>query len=184
MKKRLFIAIPLSEEILEQLESYKHYLNLKNIHWMSKQNLHITLYFLGNVKEEEIPDLIDRLNSALIGTKAFSLIFEKITFAPPNKESRMIWAQFKNNKNYDQISRLTYNAIHKFADNKEDPEEKTIIPHVTLARFRNLFNANNITLEQPEIPKLEVKSCFLMESELNSNGSIYSTVATFFFDIV
>ena len=184
MKKRLFIAIPLSEEVLNQLEAYNYSLNLKNLRRMPKQNLHITVYFLGDVEEAEISDLIDRLNCALIGVKAFSLIFEEITFAPPNQQPRMIWAQFKNNKNYDKLSRITYNAIHKFAGVKEDPEEKTIIPHITLARFRYLFNADNTKLEQPKISNLEVKSCLLMESELNSNGSIYSTVATFFFDII
>ena len=182
MKKRLFIAIPLTQEILEELNSYKKQTKIENARWTAPQNLHITLYFLGSIEEEEIPDLVDRLNASLIKTKRFSLTFQNLTLAPPNKQPSMIWAQFESNKHYEQLCNKIYNSIHKYASKSEPDKSHEIIPHITLARFKNTITP--IDLTQTELSNFTVKACHLMESKLNSDGLVYSTIATFFFDVI
>ena len=186
MKKRLFLAIPLSEEIKNELDKYKNETVLESIRWIPSKNLHITLYFLGDVKEEEIPELIDDVNSALLNTKSFSLIFEKMTFAPPNETPRMIWVQFKKHKNYDELCRILYNAAHKFSNRptSKPDDSKENIAHITIARFKKEQGTQGTNLKQPQITNLVVKSCHLMESKPNSDGSVYSTVATFFLNVI
>lgn len=201
MEKRLFIAIPLSQEILESLGEYKKGVRIPNVRWIPKDNLHITLYFLGDTKEELIPNLVDKLKSAYSAIKAFDLIFEKITFAPPNKDARMIWAQFQKNTNYENLVKLAGEVVKSVTQNIQTYNAKDLIPHVTLARLKFpldpsafvktsarysppplLAKANKIILKQPEISDLHVSSCQLFESELNSNGSIYTLISEFYFN--
>ena len=182
MNKRLFLAIPLSTEIQEELGQYKDQLNLQNIRWTQLQNLHITLYFLGDVEEKTIPSLIENLNANFLEVKPFTLKFEKITFAPPNKNPRMIWGQFKNNSAYESLYKITQKAVANFVTNDiKQNGERNPIPHVTMARFNFLKNAHDIKLQQPELPDLIVESCILMESQLNRNGPTYTNVSTFIF---
>ena len=49
MKKRLFLAIPLTEEIKSELDKYKNEMGLEGVRWIPSENLHVTLYFLGDV---------------------------------------------------------------------------------------------------------------------------------------
>ncbi len=185
MEKRLFLSIQLPEPTKEILDSYKKIPAHPELveGWTKKENLHVTLYFLGKIEEEIIPNLIDSLNSKYKNIKPFMLKFEKITFAPPNKKARMIWAQFEKNKDYQHLFDATPRAVQNFLNNNQIINKtKEQIPHVTLARFRIPININKIDLKQPKISDLQVNSCQLMESQLNSEGPIYSTLATFSFD--
>lgn len=182
MEKRLFIAIPLSQEILENLEEYKKAVRFPNVRWIPKDNLHITLYFLGDTKEELIPNLVEKLKSAYSAIKEFDLIFEKITFAPPNRDARMIWAQFQKNINYENLVKLTAEIVKAVTQNVQTYNAKDLIPHVTLARFKFPLDATKIILKQSVVQNLHISACQLFESELNSNGSIYTLISEFNFN--
>jgi RNA 2',3'-cyclic 3'-phosphodiesterase len=182
MEKRLFISIPLTSEILEILESYGKRVRLENIRWISKQNLHITLYFLGDVKEALIPTLVQNLQDLYLNTKPFVLNFEKITFAPPNRRANMIWAQFHKNLNYESLLKQTDAVVKKSIEINAQYNAKELIPHTTMARFKIFINPQEFQLKQPQIPDFQVNSCELVESTLNSNGSIYTTIEKFSFN--
>lgn len=177
MNKRLFVAIPLEPNIKSLLGTYKtHVINHPNITWVAPQNLHITLYFLGNVAEEVIPNLIDKINTVLLDIKRFSLKHGRIVLAPPNKAPKMIWVQFEKNKNYDQLCFKLQNAIQKYENKHKPSNHKELIPHITLARFKGFVNITQEDLKQIEIPEVDVTSCHLMESTLTPEGPVYETL--------
>lgn len=182
MEKRLFIAIPLSQEVLESLEEYKKQTRIQNVRWIPKNKLHITLYFLGDTKEEHIPNLVEKLKDAYSAIKEFYLIFEKIAFAPPNRNARMIWAQFQKNTNYENLVKLTDKVVKAATQNIQAYNAKDLIPHVTLARFNFFLDPTKIILKQPVVQNLHISACQLFESELNSNGSIYKLISEFNFN--
>jgi len=90
MTKRLFLAIELPDEMrrvfFEWQENYGH---LRGVKWVPAENLHVTVEFYGDVEEDKIPELVDR-----IVLKPFELEFKEIVLAPPNRPPRMIWADF------------------------------------------------------------------------------------------
>ena len=186
MDKRLFVAIPLKENIKIFLHQYKNHFTQENINWTKKENLHITLHFLGNVKDQQIPKLIDKINTALLNIKSFSLQLKGAVLAPPNKIASMVWAQFKKNKDYYQLCFKLHNAIQKFENKKhiETENHKELIPHITLARFKGAVDLAQDYLPKLALQKIQVNSCHLMESKLTPDGPIYSTLATFLLNIV
>ena len=52
MEHRLFIAINPKQEIKEKVFKCKLNLPILPIYWTKQENLHITLSFLGNIKDE------------------------------------------------------------------------------------------------------------------------------------
>ena len=178
MKKRLFLAIPLTKTIRESFAQYQRSLNLEDVRWIPKKNLHITLYFLGDTDEVTIPEIIEELNLFFNTVNSFSLKFDKISLAPPgSKKPRIIWAEFEPNPEFENLMSGVRKILNKFA--KEPSEHKEIIPHVTLARFKPTTKFNKLKLDQPKIEDLSVLSSELMSSHLYDDGSQYSIIASF-----
>ena len=59
MKIRTFIALELPEEVKKEIVEIQRRLVIKDakIRWVSKENTHLTLIFLGGVEERLIPDI-------------------------------------------------------------------------------------------------------------------------------
>jgi len=179
MEKRLFISIPLNQKILEMLTNYKKQYAQDFIRWIPAKNLHITLYFLGKIKQKLIPDLISKLNYIATQTKTFALEFEQITKAPTNHSPSMIWAQFKNNEIYENLTKAISQEVKNFVENQNLHKNKKSIPHITIARCKNSFKLKNLELTQKKLSNLEVDAFHLMESQLDTKGSNYSIIETF-----
>ena len=61
--KRIFIAVNLPEEIKESLNGLIEKLPKDKVKAVKKENLHITMKFLGYMPEETLPELYKKLNA-------------------------------------------------------------------------------------------------------------------------
>ncbi len=179
MKKRLFVAIPLPEPMQATFSEYKKNFKANDIRWTLKENLHITVFFLGDVIEDLVPKIVMALQNVTSNIKQFRLEFEKTVFAPPNKPPRMIWGQFYKNENYTLLSNAIAKTLNLSFQIPLENSSREIIPHVTIARIKNPNSISEVELKPLEIENLEVTSCQLIESTLSSGGSIYSVVEKF-----
>jgi 2'-5' RNA ligase len=176
MKKRLFIAIPLPEDARQILSAYrKGYANLK-ARWTAEENLHITLYFCGDTDEEKIPALQESLGG--VKFEEFSVEFQKILFAPPDRPPRMIWAEFKSCREFAELTQKVYEAARPFLRAPQPPHPH-LTPHITLARFRDPRAAAGVILKQLAIDRIEVKQYDLMQSHLGTNGPSYKLLKSY-----
>ena len=166
MKKRLFVAIQLPQNLRDVFVDYQENIRRREIRWTLPENLHITLCFLGYLEEEAVAGLIQKFESTCSKVPPFELAFEKIMFAPPLKLPRMIWALFSDKGNYGRLAHTLCGTPHAIA-------------HVTLARFKDPSLAKGISLKQPPKEKFTVSSCDLMESSLSPKGPTYSLAHRF-----
>ena len=63
---RIFLAIPLSKEVqikVNQVNTTN--LDVEKIVWMKPENLHITIYFIGQASRENTPMIIERIKNIL-----------------------------------------------------------------------------------------------------------------------
>jgi 2'-5' RNA ligase len=178
MKKRLFLAIPLSDSILQKLAALKDRYDFGNdVRWIPEQNLHITVSFFGDVEEKDIPDLDEKIRQITAATPKFTLAFERILFAPPNRPPRMIWADFMPSTPYAGLVKKIYAAAKEFLLPEIAREAfREPMPHITLARFQNPAVANKLKLEILESENMLAETCELIESELTPKGSIYTVL--------
>lgn len=179
MKKRLFVAIQLPERLRDVFAEYQAQYSAPGLRWVSAENLHITVLFIGYADEEVLTKIEEKISNVCSKTQPFSLAFEQICFGPPSRPPRMIWAVFSGGAEYKNLSDVMYHALREFGF--PDTRNKESIVHITLARFRDPSVAKAVQLPQPEVKEgvFEVLSCDLMESKLARSGAQYSVVKNF-----
>jgi RNA 2',3'-cyclic 3'-phosphodiesterase len=183
MKKRLFLAIPLSDSLLEKFSGLKDRYALETgIRWTTKQNLHVTVYFFGDTDEEKIPEMSKKIAQVTAAYQKFDLEFEQIMFAPPNRPPRMVWADFRHSEAYIKLCGAIYESAKPFLDHAfaqsldRDPH-----PHITLARFNNPAAAKSLKLEPIPPETMPAAGCELVASELTRSGPVYTILEHYAF---
>jgi 2'-5' RNA ligase len=166
-RHRVFIAINLPQDIKKYLARYYDKYPELPAKWTAKDNLHITLEFLGYLTDEEIAQVCKETQDVARRHKSFPVNLNKVIYGPPNKTPKFIWAMGEKSK--------------ELIDLKNDLKRKEEIftPHITLARISE-WELKKI--DQEEIPEINqdiglqfsVESIEVMESELKRGGPVYS----------
>jgi len=176
MKKRLFFAINFSQNLKLELSKILQKFDLP-VRFTALENLHLTLLFLGNIEEKNIPEILNAAQKALLDIPAFNLEFNKIVLSPG---SRMIWLLGKQNR---VLSSLYENLKKEISalNLKIKLDNRPYKAHATLARIKfpqrkEVFKKwKNLAFEK----KLAVRSIELLESKLLKNGAKYKIIKKF-----
>ena len=191
-RKRVFIAINLPEEIKnaiiskqEEIKKIFHSLgkNFDPVRWTKKENLHITIEFLGYLRDKEIEKVGEIIAEVSSNIPPLKITLTNICYVlEKEKIPRMIWVKGEKS---DILSKMKINLDKKLE--KEigfKPEKREFTPHITLGRIRK-WQFKAIPLEErPEIEKdidlmFKVSSIELMESKLKPTGAEYFILKSF-----
>lgn len=166
---RLFIGITVPKEIKRNFKNLQSKNKGNNgIRWVNDNNLHITLYFLGDIENAKIDNIIIILTQLLLGKKEFKLKFDRFQLSP-KKKPYMIWARFKDEENFTDLSSI---MTHIF--NTKNSDTKKPIPHITLARFNKKTNIEKINLlNDLSLDEINVEKIILYKSVLDLSGAQY-----------
>lgn len=175
---RIFIAIPVPEEIKEQaLQTKTELSQLKpDIKWVEYENYHITLKFLGEVKEGQLNEIKIRLSMVAQACPAFSFRTTVIGFFPNRNRPRVMWLGVKGEMSKAQF--LGERVDTYLSELGFEPEKKRSF-HLTLGRIRSERNLDKTVLTTGIINNglkshdLPVGQFVLMESRLSPSGPQY-----------
>ncbi|WP_242916623.1 RNA 2',3'-cyclic phosphodiesterase [Pontibacter liquoris] len=173
---RLFVAAPIPEklkaELGELLQAFEH----PAIRFMPPQNLHLTLYFIGNVPPQELPRIQEQLQTAAHQYASFTLQLDALELGPKPHAPRLVWARFAPNPVFEALSRHLVQALAP-----EPAQPLKTIPHITLARFRKDAPkpAGLPPVHSPTPLQLPVSSFSLWQSELASPHPIYRVLQNY-----
>jgi 2'-5' RNA ligase len=179
MLHRVFIAINFPEDIKDKLFDFaKKYPQLP-ARWVGRENIHITLSFLGNLDDNQLLDTIRIAQTLISQHSSFLARVNKICYGPPKKfPPRMIWAMIEENKTLSALQSDLENNLFGLPSYKyKIKENRAFHPHVTLARiksfeFRRLGAGPEIN-EEIDL-NFEVQSVEIMESQLKRTGAEYT----------
>lgn len=170
---RLFIGIPVSQAVREQLEAAwsavpekpSNCRSVEPVHW------HFTLAFLGEVPEENLEALTELINTAVKQPPHGGFTFTDFRSFPHKRASYVVANALANPSNewIGYIERLR-DMVSVAAPHVD---RKPWVPHVTIAR------AKKNKLLAPwfwSIPSFEWKptELALIQSEQTASGSIYT----------
>lgn len=179
MKRRIFIAVNLPEHIKKELYGYKNKWPELPCRWTKKDNLHITLSFLGYLSDEEMLTICDIARKVAKNHNPFSVKLNKIVFGPPKKAPpKMVWAEGEKSKDLSALKNDLEKSVASSENAQFLQESRLFSPHITLARIQ-AWQFRKIELEEkPEINEeinlnFEVSSIDVMESELKKGGPEY-----------
>jgi len=174
---RCFIAIDFPEEIkeflLEIISKIKKANPSENLNYTKKENLHLTLAFLGEIDETKIEDLKKAISK--IKFYKFKAKFSKLGVFPSEKFIRVLWTGLDSEK--DEIFELRKD-IEKVLEDLNISFDEKFKSHITLARIKFLHNmekfVENIKKVNFAEKNIEIDRIKIKKSELGENGSVYS----------
>ncbi len=107
MFSRLFISISISEEIKEKIAEKIEAAAEKHrelpFRFVKQENWHITVLFLGYIKDFEIPAICEELKKVAGNHEPFLINFDKIVYGPDSKNPRMIWLTAAQSKEFERL---------------------------------------------------------------------------------
>jgi 2'-5' RNA ligase len=176
MKKRIFIAVDLPDEIKRELLSYEK--RWKNLHikWTNFYKLHITVRFLGEVNRSGLETILLATKKTALEIKPFDVCLDRIVLGPDPVQAKMFWVTVLIDANLIKLKRAMEQNLKLYGFEMEDREFK---PHITLARARGnqlKGKQTNIVLKNM---KFKAESIEIMESQLRPNIEKYKLVESF-----
>ncbi|MBE3581709.1 MAG: RNA 2',3'-cyclic phosphodiesterase [Thermoanaerobacteraceae bacterium] len=178
---RLFVAITLSGELNSRLASLQDELRTcgADVKWVERENLHLTLKFLGEVEPAQALQMVPRLRQDTEGYGELVLHFKGIGVFPAWSRPRVIWVGLDPNPSLMDLHRRVEGALLPLGFGSEP-----FTPHLTLGRLRS--RANWTQLEQrlrlcqgENWGEERVKEIVLMQSHLTPRGPRYEVLETF-----
>jgi 2'-5' RNA ligase len=189
---RLFVAIDLEEETRRRIAVYLQGLSgfAPEARWAGSESLHVTLKFIGEQPEEQIPVLQKALAS--VQTKPISLAFRGYGFFPTARAPRVFWLGIEANEDLPNLAAQADTALAALAIPRE---EHAFTPHLTLARsgsgaprlrreeksssrFERL-QKQLAAMPTPDFGTMTAREFFLYRSQLSPKGSHYTKLASF-----
>ena len=180
MKRRFFVAIPIPDEIKRELRYVLDWIDdgiLSCGRMIPEEDWHITLKFLGEQDEENVPHIVTAIQNT---AREYEEVRKDIGIPDvtydENIPPRMIWA---NGRKEDSVrlgsvrdafdAQCVKNGIFR------GDERKSFTTHITLVRFfRN--PPKDAYVREPIEMFFTPKSIDLMESHLNRSGAEYTLV--------
>jgi RNA 2',3'-cyclic 3'-phosphodiesterase len=166
---RLFVALSIPDFVAQQLMLLQG--GVPGARWQAREQLHLTLRFIGEVDGSDARALDDAL--AGIDAPSFDLQFHGVgQFG--NKQPHALWAAARKNELLEHLQRKVDTAIRRVG---QPQDAHKFMPHVTLARLRHpdLDKVRQWLIEHALFTSNEfaAESFCLYSSKLTSDGSIY-----------
>lgn len=173
---RLFIAIDLPEPVRNRLADLRA--DIPGARWVTPEQLHLTLAFLGEVDESSSEQLQAEL--AKIRSGAFILRFGRAGCFPHPRNPRILWVGLQPEPRLLQLAQL----VRETALSCGIPqEERPFAPHITLARCRQPavkevggFLARQTGLEGERVM---VREFILFQSVLTAKSALHTPLKRF-----
>jgi 2'-5' RNA ligase len=175
---RCFIAIEFPEHVKARI--FHKFETLQNQtlfrgKFVEKENLHLTLKFLGEITNKELEKIKKRLNE--IKFERFDCHVGKTGFFKNEDHIRVIWVELVSEK---------LNELQKRIDEatSEIPRySKKFDLHITTARVKSILKKQSLIREVKKIHfknlDFEITEFFLMKSELFPEGAKHKSIEKF-----
>jgi RNA 2',3'-cyclic 3'-phosphodiesterase len=178
---RLFSGIDLPEDVRERLERLlMHFRSAAHLKWVPVYNLHLTLKFIGEWPEENLPRLEAALRS-IPKRPAIPLEVRGLGWYPNARNPRVFWVGVDGGEALPALAREIECALEPLGIAKET---RPFTAHLTLARIKEPAPLDGLRsavakVEPVEFGSFPVDRFHLFRSQPGSAGSIYTKLSEF-----
>ena len=182
---RSFVAIPLAPEVqrgavrlIERLRQTED-----GIKWVPTDNLHLTLKFLGDVDNTEVPSVCDVMRDVVGEFDPFDLTFIGAGGFPDIERPRVLFAGVEDPS--QSLTQMVNGLEREFAELGFKREPRDYTPHLTLGRTRGSGRRAGTDVidrlkkeESTALGSMPVESVQLIASFLDKQGPTYQVMDT------
>lgn len=180
---RSFIAIPLTGEVQRAARKLARELQGEKdgMRWVPDDNLHLTMKFLGDVVDRDVPQVCKVMRECCEAIDPFELKLEGTGGFPSGDRPRVVWAGITEGGEslIDLVTRLEL-GLAKLGFK---PEPRDYRPHLTLGRVRSGSRAASqevvdkvARFKNRRLGILEVDQVRLYASYLDKEGPTYNVM--------
>lgn len=167
---RLFVALIPPEEAVEDLDAFLEVRRSAAAYrWATRDQLHLTLAFLGDVPPRRVDELVSRLERAAARRTAFEAMITGGGAFPNVGRAKVIWAGVSTSEVGDvELPRLAVGARAAAVKSGIEVDGNRFRPHVTLARLGVPGEVSNWVrlLDTYRGPTWQASAISLVESHL------------------
>ena len=179
---RLFVALIIPDEVKNQIIEIRKRIfpDEGKLRWEDNSKIHLTLKFIGEVKEDLLESIINELNflehfnKINCSTEGFGFFFKA------KDEPRILWLALDVDSSINRIVEELNQRLFKFSIPIEHRKFKA---HLTLLRIKKSVPKDFIEkFSNAEYPKINfvTNEIVLMQSELSSQGSTYKEIKKYY----
>jgi len=178
---RIFVAVALVPALREAIGGMPSRLNSagSSLRWVSPDNLHLTLKFLGETAEVRVPKIAGAVREVAERTARFEITLAGMGAFPSPRRPQVVWVGVGDGA--DHLVALAQDldtALHRL---KFPREHRPFQPHLTVARVRRAGPAPDLSGPLDGLGGLilgtqTVDTLHVMESTLNPSGAIHRPV--------
>jgi 2'-5' RNA ligase len=189
---RLFIALELPPEVREAAALVARELKASgaDVKWVKPESMHLTLKFLGETPDDQVPDIKTALDHACVGHSALDLTIKGCGSFPGEKKPQVVWLGLDGQ--IEQLRDLAGAIEARLELLGFPPERRSFKAHLTLGRLRRgpkrggKRGGSVVPLVRAiaaykdfQGPAFRADHVVLMKSTLTPSGPIYEPLAEF-----
>lgn len=149
------------------------------IRWVNPNKIHLTLKFLGNVSESNIPQIKGIIQSEAAAHKIFEISVGGLGVFPNMTHPRIIWVGVEAPEELLNLQRRIEGKIERLG---YPPDKRDFSPHLTLGRVARSANSKQVRMISEVLRNCKVgfvgaarvTDIHLYKSELKPDGAVYS----------
>jgi len=176
---RAFIAVEFDQAIRERLAEAATRLRATStgVKWVSPEQMHLTLKFLGEVEESAADEVAVVMAEAVAGIAPFEVRVSGLGAFPPQGAPRVVWAGLDDSANH--LKRLHVRLDSGVAELGVEREGRPFTAHLTLGRVKDPRASQGVraAIEREAAADFgvqRVEELVLFQSVLSPSGPIYT----------
>ncbi|MEM5829218.1 MAG: RNA 2',3'-cyclic phosphodiesterase [Candidatus Aenigmatarchaeota archaeon] len=170
---RCFIGYLLPEDTKDEIVKLQNQMKEWPIvgKMVERENLHLSFSFLGEIEENQIKEISEKINIISKKFKKFEVEIGKLKAIPNESYIRVIALDV-----FDKTGnlKLIFEDVNKNIEGDSKP------PHITLCRVKKVKNKNELRRlmfeENKNHGKFTIDAIQLIKSELKKTGPVYSVL--------
>lgn len=180
---RTFIAVEVTSEVKRRVADWIDLLRRHGVEarWVEPQNVHLTLQFLGNVRENLLPLVCQRVARAVGELPAFDVTCDELGGFPSLERPRVLWLGI--GEGYQALVHLQGQVQEALRELGFRGETRQFEPHITLGRMRRAEPLSPTALaavRQSQASRspvsFDVSEVVVFSSQLTRQGPIYNVI--------
>jgi 2'-5' RNA ligase len=176
---RTFIAVTLDGTLHKTLGEVinKFASSRASVKWVTPQNVHATLKFLGNVEEARLPEVFTACEKAAGGFKPIEMEVKAVGCFPTMNRPRVVWLGIEKGK--EALKKLQQNVENELELIGFPKEEREFRAHLTIGRVKGNDGISRLCrlLEEERnifIGSMRAEKMSVMKSKTMPSGPVYT----------
>jgi len=174
---RAFVAVEIPDAVKDEIIRLVSHFSHKGypVRWVSRNNLHLTLVFLGNNPPEFIAGVKERLTGVAAATCRFDVSLKGLGVFPNERSPRVVWLGIEQGRN--ELTALAHDTLKGLVTIGFIPEKRPFSAHLTIGRVKEpLPDARPIIARPFASPAFPVSELVLFRSFLKPTGPVYEVL--------